>query len=186
MSGINLEHISQHFGEQIALDDVSLTVKEGEFFSLLGPSGCGKSTLLNIIGGFLEPTKGVVYIGDQDVTTLPPYQRKTGMVFQSYALFPHLTVFDNVAYGLKVQKKKKAEIKQKVMESLALVQLESFAKRMPHQLSGGQQQRVAIARALAIQPAVLLLDEPLSNLDAKLRKNMRTELRNIQRNVGIT
>ncbi|KML03910.1 ABC transporter ATP-binding protein [Bacillus altitudinis] len=186
MSGINLEHISQHFGEQIALDNVSLTVKEGEFFSLLGPSGCGKSTLLNIIGGFLEPTKGVVYIGDQDVTTLPPYQRKTGMVFQSYALFPHLTVFDNVAYGLKVQKKKKAEIKQKVMESLSLVQLESFAKRMPHQLSGGQQQRVAIARALAIQPAVLLLDEPLSNLDAKLRKNMQTELRNIQRNVGIT
>lgn len=186
MSGIHLEHISQHFGEQIALDDVSLTVHEGEFFSLLGPSGCGKSTLLNIIGGFLEPTKGVVYIGDQDVTALRPYQRKTGMVFQSYALFPHLTVFDNVAYGLKVQKKKKAEIKQKVMESLSLVQLEEYAKRMPHQLSGGQQQRVAIARALAIQPSVLLLDEPLSNLDAKLRKNMQTELRNIQRNVGIT
>ncbi|MBT2263012.1 ABC transporter ATP-binding protein [Bacillus safensis] len=186
MSGIHLEHISQHFGEQIALNDVSLTVNEGEFFSLLGPSGCGKSTLLNIIGGFLEPTKGVVYIGDQDVTALPPYQRKTGMVFQSYALFPHLTVFDNVAYGLKVQKKKKAEIKEKVMESLSLVQLEAFAKRMPHQLSGGQQQRVAIARALAIQPSVLLLDEPLSNLDAKLRKNMQTELRKIQRNVGIT
>ncbi|WP_144523357.1 ABC transporter ATP-binding protein [Bacillus pumilus] len=186
MSGIHLEHTSQHFGEQIALNDVSLTVNEGEFFSLLGPSGCGKSTLLNIIGGFLEPTKGVVYIGDQDVTNLPPYQRKTGMVFQSYALFPHLTVFDNVAYGLKVQKKKKAEIKEKVMESLSLVQLEAFAKRMPHQLSGGQQQRVAIARALAIQPSVLLLDEPLSNLDAKLRKNMQTELRNIQRNVGIT
>ncbi len=186
MSGIHLEHISQHFGEQIALNDVSLTVNEGEFFSLLGPSGCGKSTLLNIIGGFLEPTKGVVYIGDQNVTNLPPYQRKTGMVFQSYALFPHLTVFDNVAYGLKVQKKKKAEIKEKVMESLSLVQLEAFAKRMPHQLSGGQQQRVAIARALAIQPSVLLLDEPLSNLDAKLRKNMQTELRNIQRNVGIT
>ncbi|MBQ4816182.1 ABC transporter ATP-binding protein [Bacillus pumilus] len=186
MSGIHLEHISQHFGEQIALNDVSLTVNEGEFFSLLGPSGCGKSTLLNIIGGFLEPTKGVVYIGDQNVTNLPAYQRKTGMVFQSYALFPHLTVFDNVAYGLKVQKKKKAEIKEKVMESLSLVQLEAFAKRMPHQLSGGQQQRVAIARALAIQPSVLLLDEPLSNLDAKLRKNMQTELRNIQRNVGIT
>ncbi|MBD3860025.1 ABC transporter ATP-binding protein [Bacillus sp. 28A-2] len=186
MSGIHLEHISQHFGEQIALDDVSLTVDEGEFFSLLGPSGCGKSTLLNIIGGFLEPTKGAVYIGEQDVTALPPYQRKTGMVFQSYALFPHLTVFDNVAYGLKVQKKKKEEIKQKVMESLSLVQLEEYAKRMPHQLSGGQQQRVAIARALAIQPSVLLLDEPLSNLDAKLRKNMQTELRNIQRNVGIT
>ncbi|MFJ5965687.1 ABC transporter ATP-binding protein [Bacillus sp. NPDC093026] len=186
MSGINLEHISQHFGEQIALDDISLTVNEGEFFSLLGPSGCGKSTLLNIIGGFLEPTKGNVYIGDQDVTTFPPYQRKTGMVFQSYALFPHLTVFDNVAYGLKVQKKKKAEIEKKVKESLSLVQLETYAKRMPHQLSGGQQQRVAIARALATQPAVLLLDEPLSNLDAKLRKNMQTELRNIQRNVGIT
>ncbi|MER3125335.1 ABC transporter ATP-binding protein [Bacillus pumilus] len=186
MSGIQLEHISQHFGEQIALNDVSLTVNEGEFFSLLGPSGCGKSTLLNIIGGFLEPTKGVVYIGDQDVTTLPPYHRKTGMVFQSYALFPHLTVFDNVAYGLKVQKKKKADVKERVMECLSLVQLEAFAKRMPHQLSGGQQQRVAIARALAIEPSVLLLDEPLSNLDAKLRKNMQTELRNIQRNVGIT
>ncbi|MFS0655359.1 ABC transporter ATP-binding protein [Bacillus sp. 179-C3.3 HS] len=186
MSRINLDHISQHFGEQIALHDVSLTVNEGEFFSLLGPSGCGKSTLLNIIGGFLEPTNGMVYIGGQNVTSLPPYQRKTGMVFQSYALFPHLTVFDNVAYGLKVQKRKKAEIKQKVMESLSLVQLETYAKRMPHQLSGGQQQRVAIARALAIQPAVLLLDEPLSNLDAKLRQNMQTELRKIQRNVGIT
>ncbi|MDM5296912.1 ABC transporter ATP-binding protein [Bacillus pumilus] len=186
MGGIKLEHISQHFGEQMALRDVSLTVNDGEFFSLLGPSGCGKSTLLNIIGGFLDPTKGMVYIGDRNVTSLPPYQRKTGMVFQSYALFPHLTVFDNVAYGLKVQKRKKAEMKQRVMESLSLVQLESYANRMPHQLSGGQQQRVAIARALAIQPSVLLLDEPLSNLDAKLRKNMQTELRNIQRNVGIT
>ncbi|MGE6631990.1 ABC transporter ATP-binding protein [Bacillus sp. NPDC077027] len=186
MSGIKLDHISQHFGEHIAIDDVSLIVKEGEFFSLLGPSGCGKSTLLNIIGGFLEPTAGVVYIGEKNVTSLPPYHRKTGMVFQNYALFPHLTVFDNVAYGLKVKKKKKAEIETRVMESLSLVQLEGYAKRMPHQLSGGQQQRVAIARALAIQPTVLLLDEPLSNLDAKLRKNMQTELRNIQKSVGIT
>lgn len=186
MSGILIENVSRHFHDNIALEDVQLEVQEGEFFSLLGPSGCGKSTLLNIIAGFLEPTSGVVKISGKDVNNLPPYKRNLGMVFQNYALFPHLTVAENVAYGLKIKKMPRKEIKERVQESLALVHLESFAERMPHQLSGGQQQRVAIARAIAIQPSVLLLDEPLSNLDAKLRKEMQFELRNIQQRVGIT
>ncbi|TWT25783.1 ABC transporter ATP-binding protein [Planomicrobium sp. CPCC 101110] len=186
MSEIHIDHVSRHFDDNIALADVSLTIKEGEFFSLLGPSGCGKSTLLNIIAGFLEPTDGVVHISGKDVTNLPPYRRNLGMVFQNYALFPHLTVFENIAYGLKIKKMSRQEIKERVEESLALVQLEQFAGRRPHQLSGGQQQRVAIARALAVRPSVLLLDEPLSNLDAKLRKEMQFELRNIQQRVGIT
>ncbi|WP_102348392.1 ABC transporter ATP-binding protein [Bacillus sp. Marseille-P3661] len=186
MGGIKIEHVSRHFDDNVALADVNLVVQEGEFFSLLGPSGCGKSTLLNIISGFLEPTSGLVYIGGKDVTSLPPYRRNLGMVFQNYALFPHLTVFENVAYGLKIKKLPRNEIRERVTEALSLVQLSSFAQRRPHQLSGGQQQRVAIARALAIQPSVLLLDEPLSNLDAKLRKEMQFELRNIQQRVGIT
>ncbi|MFP7478273.1 ABC transporter ATP-binding protein [Terribacillus saccharophilus] len=186
MSGIKLEGISLDYGNHLALKDVELEIKQGEFFSLLGPSGCGKSTLLNIIAGFLGQTTGVVYIGDEDVTNIPPYKRNLGMVFQNYALFPHLSVRDNVAYGLKNKKMSKKDIKKKVDESLALVQLDSYATRMPHQLSGGQQQRVAIARALAIEPSVLLLDEPLSNLDAKLRKEMQFELRRIQKSVGIT
>jgi putative spermidine/putrescine transport system ATP-binding protein len=186
VSGIRIQGVSKHFGDNVALKRVDLEIREGEFFSLLGPSGCGKTTLLNMIAGFLEPTAGEIAIGGRDVTWLPPYQRNIGMVFQNYALFPHLNVFENVAYGLKIRKKPRAEIRSRVEESLAAVRLESFAKRMPHQLSGGQQQRVAIARALAIQPAVLLLDEPLSNLDAKLRKEMQTELKNLQRRVGIT
>ncbi len=186
MSNIVIDHVSRHFGENVALADVNLEVQEGEFFSLLGPSGCGKSTLLNIIAGFLEQTSGMVYIGGQDVSKLPPHRRNLGMVFQNYALFPHLTVFENVAYGLKIKKLSKKEINERVMEVLSLVQLSSYADRRPHHLSGGQQQRVAIARALAIKPSVLLLDEPLSNLDAKLRKDMQFELRNIQQNVGIT
>nr|WP_192894273.1 ABC transporter ATP-binding protein [Lysinibacillus composti] len=186
MKGIKIDHVSRIFNDNVALADVSLDVKEGEFFSLLGPSGCGKSTLLNIIAGFLEPTDGLVYIGGNNVTDLLPYRRNIGMVFQNYALFPHLTVFENVAYGLKIKKLPRKEIEERVTEALSLVQLSSFAKRRPHQLSGGQQQRVAIARALAIQPSILLLDEPLSNLDAKLRKEMQFELRNIQQRVGIT
>ncbi|MBU8785986.1 MULTISPECIES: ABC transporter ATP-binding protein [Bacillus] len=186
MSAIQIQHVSRHFGNNIALEDVQLEVREGEFFSLLGPSGCGKSTLLNIIAGFLKPTSGLISIGGQDVTDLPPYHRNCGMVFQDYALFPHLNVFENVAYGLKVQKVPRRRLKERVMESLSLVRLEQYAKRMPHQLSGGQRQRVAIARALAVQPSVLLLDEPLSNLDAKLRKDMQFELRRIQKRVGIT
>ncbi|MFM9276726.1 ABC transporter ATP-binding protein [Paenibacillus jiagnxiensis] len=186
MSRIHIDDVSRRFGDFTALEQVQLTIEEGEFFSLLGPSGCGKTTLLNMIAGFLDPTTGRILIGDQDVTGLPPYRRGLGIVFQDYALFPHLTVFENVAYGLQIRKQSKQQIKRRVEETLALVQLSSMADRRPHQLSGGQRQRVAIARALAIEPAVLLLDEPLSNLDAKLRKDMQTELRSIQRRAGVT
>lgn len=186
MSGIHIDDVSRQFGDFTALEEVQLQVREGEFFSLLGPSGCGKTTLLNLIAGFLDPTRGRIMIGGKDVTGLPPYRRGLGIVFQDYALFPHLSVFDNVAYGLRIRKQPKKEIKRRVEEMLALVQLSSMADRRPHQLSGGQRQRVAIARALAIEPSVLLLDEPLSNLDAKLRKEMQTELRTIQRRTGVT
>ncbi|MCL2900079.1 ABC transporter ATP-binding protein [Brenneria tiliae] len=186
MSWLYLEDIERRFAEHVALDGVSLQIEQGEFFSLLGPSGCGKTTLLNIIAGFLAPSRGAVLLGGRDITPLPPYQRAIGMVFQNYALFPHLSVFDNVAYGLKVKKLPRKAIADRVKQVLELVRLEALGGRMPHQLSGGQQQRVAIARALAIEPQVLLLDEPLSNLDAKLRKEMQDELRALQRRVGIT
>ncbi|EHD21751.1 MULTISPECIES: ABC transporter ATP-binding protein [Brenneria] len=186
MSWLYLEDIERRFAEHVALDGVSLQIEQGEFFSLLGPSGCGKTTLLNIIAGFLAPGRGAVSLGGRDITPLPPYQRAIGMVFQNYALFPHLSVFDNVAYGLKVKKLPRKAIAGRVKQVLELVRLEALGGRMPHQLSGGQQQRVAIARALAIEPQVLLLDEPLSNLDAKLRKEMQDELRALQRRVGIT
>ncbi|EJM97730.1 ABC transporter ATP-binding protein [Herbaspirillum sp. YR522] len=186
MSAIDIHGVTRRFGALQALDGVDLAIAQGEFFSLLGPSGCGKTTLLNIVAGFLEPTSGRVVIGGRDITRLPPHQRDIGMVFQSYALFPHLNVFDNVAYGLRVRRQKGSEIAARVDEMLALVRLSELAQRMPHQLSGGQQQRVAIARALAIRPQVLLLDEPLSNLDAKLRRDMQAELRRLQRDVGIT
>jgi putative spermidine/putrescine transport system ATP-binding protein len=185
-AGIRIEGVVQQFGDHLALAGVDLGIREGEFFSLLGPSGCGKTTLLNIIAGFIDPTEGNVYVGDRDVTALPPYRRDIGMVFQNYALFPHLDVAGNVAYGLKVRKVPAAQIRKRVAEVLDLVQLPGYAARMPHQLSGGQQQRVAIARALAISPQVLLLDEPLSNLDAKLRKDMQSELRSLQQRIGIT
>jgi len=186
MSAIDIAGVSRLFGETTALAGVDLTIRDGEFFSLLGPSGCGKTTLLNIVAGFLAPTTGSVRIGGRDITALPPYKRDIGMVFQNYALFPHLSVADNVAYGLSVRKRPAAESRQRVEEVLNLVKLNHLADRMPHQLSGGQQQRVAIARALAVEPQVLLLDEPLSNLDAKLRKEMQSELRSLQRRVGIT
>ncbi|SFC65585.1 putative spermidine/putrescine transport system ATP-binding protein [Bacillus sp. OV322] len=186
MIGIHIDDVSRQFGDFTALEQVQLQVRQGEFFSLLGPSGCGKTTLLNMIAGFLDPTTGRILIGDEDVTGLPPYRRGLGIVFQDYALFPHLTVFDNVAYGLQIRKQSKKDIKRRVEEVLALVQLASMGNRRPHQLSGGQRQRVAIARALAIEPSVLLLDEPLSNLDAKLRKEMQTELRSIQQRTGVT
>jgi putative spermidine/putrescine transport system ATP-binding protein len=186
MSAIDIRGISRQFGEVRALDHVDLTIEQGEFFSLLGPSGCGKTTLLNIVAGFLDPSGGSVSIAGRDVTALPAHRRDIGMVFQNYALFPHLTVFENVAYGLRVRKVAAATLRERVAEMLALVHLDAHAQRMPHQLSGGQQQRVAIARALAIRPQVLLLDEPLSNLDAKLRKAMQSELRRMQRDVGIT
>jgi len=186
MSFIEIKDITHCFSSAPALDHVNLKIESGEFFSLLGPSGCGKSTLLNIIGGFLNPTGGHVLVDGNDITDLASHHRQIGMVFQSYALFPHLNVFDNIAYGLKIKKLKKAEIKERVGECLELVHLEAFADRMPHHLSGGQQQRVAIARALAIRPSILMLDEPLGNLDALLRKEMQVELRTLQKRVGIT
>ena len=186
MSEVRLERLTKEFGDTVAVDDVSLTIAEGEFFSLLGPSGCGKTTSLRMIGGFEEPTRGSVYLGDADVTELPAFRRNVNTVFQSYALFPHLDVFDNVAYGLKRKHVDKAEIKHRVDEMLRLVDLEGFGGRRSTQLSGGQQQRVALARALVNRPAVLLLDEPLGALDLKLRKQMQLELKRIQNEVGIT
>ena len=165
---------------------MSLTIKEGEFVSLLGPSGCGKTTILRMVAGLVEPSRGRILIGDDDVTALPPNKRGLGLVFQSYALFPHLTVFENVAFGLRRRKVAGAELDKRVKEALARVRLDAFGERYPRQLSGGQQQRVAIARALAPQPRVLLFDEPLSNLDAQLRDEMQIELKRLQRGLGIT
>ncbi|HLB62298.1 MAG TPA: ABC transporter ATP-binding protein [Actinomycetota bacterium] len=183
---VRLERVSKHFGDTIAVDDLSLDITEGEFFSLLGPSGCGKTTTLRMIGGFEEPTYGTVYLGGRDVTDLPPYRRDVNTVFQSYALFPHLDVFENVAFGLRRRKVDKTEVTRRVGESLKLVEMDGFEKRKPGQMSGGQQQRVALARALVNQPKVLLLDEPLGALDLKLRKQMQLELKRIQEEVGIT
>ncbi len=162
-----------------------LEVKDGEFFTLLGPSGCGKTTTLRIIAGF-EKADGRVYFGNEDVTDRPPYERNIGIVFQDYALFPHMTVFDNVAFGLRMRKVPEEEVRREVKEVLSLVGLEGFEKRYPEQLSGGQQQRVALARALVIKPRLLLLDEPLSNLDAKIRERLRGVIKRIQRELGIT
>ena len=186
MSQVRLENLTKAFKETVAVDSVSLEIAEGEFFSLLGPSGCGKTTTLRMIGGFEDPTEGHVYLAGSDVTDLPPYKRNVNTVFQSYALFPHLTVFENVAYGLKRKGIDKANIRPRVEEMLELVDLEGFGDRRTTQLSGGQQQRVALARALVNRPAVLLLDEPLGALDLKLRKQMQLELKRIQSEVGIT
>jgi spermidine/putrescine transport system ATP-binding protein len=183
---IRLDRVTKSFGETMAVDDLSLDIQEGEFFSMLGPSGCGKTTTLRMIGGFEEPTLGTVYLGGRDVTNLPPYQRNVNTVFQSYALFPHLDVFENVAFGLRRKKVDKADIKRRVSDSLRLVDLPGMERRKPTQLSGGQQQRVALARALVNEPKVLLLDEPLGALDLKLRKQMQLELKRIQNEVGIT
>ena len=186
MSAVSIDGVVREFDAHRALDGVSLEIAQGEFFSLLGPSGCGKTTLLNIIAGFLAPTAGRVRLNGQDITDCPPYRRNIGMVFQNYALFPHLSVEENVAYGLNVRRVSRQDRQRRVKEVLHQVRLEGLATRRPHQLSGGQQQRVAIARALAIEPQVLLLDEPLSNLDARLRKVMQDELRALQQRVGIT
>ena len=186
MGEVRLEEVSKVFKETVAVDNISLTVAEGEFFSLLGPSGCGKTTTLRMIGGFEEPTEGRIFLGGSDVTDVPPYKRDVNTVFQSYALFPHLDVFDNVAYGLKRKKVGAQEIKDRVGDMLKLVDLEGYGPRRTTQLSGGQQQRVALARALVNRPQVLLLDEPLGALDLKLRKQMQLELKRIQREVGIT
>jgi spermidine/putrescine transport system ATP-binding protein len=183
---VRLERVTKAFGDTVAVDDLSLDIYEGEFFSLLGPSGCGKTTTLRMIGGFEDPTAGTVYLGGRDVTDDPPYKRHVNTVFQSYALFPHLDVYENVAFGLRRQKVDKAEIDRRVPAVMKLVDLEGFEKRRPPQMSGGQQQRVALARALVNHPKVLLLDEPLGALDLKLRKQMQLELKRIQQEVGIT
>ena len=190
--GVRLEHISKIYQDPktgkdfYAVKDTSLTIEPGSFVTLLGPSGCGKTTTLRIIAGFESPDEGEIYLGDEPINELTPNKRDTAMVFQSYALLPHYNVFDNVAYGLKLRKVPKDEIRERVMKILDLVELSGMEGRMTNQLSGGQQQRVALARALVIEPSVLLFDEPLSNLDAKLRVTMRTEIRRIQQEVGIT
>ena len=190
--GVRLEHISKIYQDPktgkdfYAVKDNSLVIEPGEFVTLLGPSGCGKTTTLRMIAGFESPDEGEIYLGDEAINTLTPNKRDTAMVFQSYALLPHYNVFDNVAYGLKLRHVPKEEIRERVMKILDLVELTGMEGRMTNQLSGGQQQRVALARALVIEPSVLLFDEPLSNLDAKLRVTMRTEIRRIQQEVGIT
>jgi spermidine/putrescine transport system ATP-binding protein len=183
---VRLVDVVKRFGDSNAVDHISIDVKDGEFFSLLGPSGCGKTTTLRMIGGFEQPTSGLIELQGQDVTWLPSYKRNVNTVFQSYALFPHLTIEENVAFGLRRKKVKDAEVKSRVTDMLRLVELPGFEKRKPNQISGGQAQRVALARALINRPAVLLLDEPLGALDLKLRKQMQVELKRIQREVGIT
>ncbi|MFC0187099.1 ABC transporter ATP-binding protein [Fictibacillus aquaticus] len=186
MSSITLDAIAKSFGKVKAVHELNLEIKKGEFFTFLGPSGCGKTTTLRMIAGFYYPTKGSIKFGEKDVTRVVPEKRNTGMVFQNYALFPHMTVFENVAFGLKVRKQSSSEIKRRVEDALKKVRLDQYMMRQVSQLSGGQQQRVALARALVIEPDILLLDEPLSNLDARLRDEMRTEILRLQRDYGIT
>jgi iron(III) transport system ATP-binding protein len=183
---IVIENLSKSFGGFVALDRIGLTIETGELFFLLGPSGCGKTTLLRHIAGFYQPDEGRILFDGKEVTRLPPHQRNTGMVFQNYALWPHLTVEKNVAFGLEERKLPRAEIDRRVIEVLRVVQLEDLARRKIHEMSGGQQQRVALARALVVRPACLLLDEPLSNLDSKLRLEMRQEIRRISREFQLT
>lgn len=183
---IELRGVSKTIHDHQILFDINLEVRNGEFLTLLGPSGCGKTTLLRLISGFETPTTGKIFINGKDVDGLPPHLRHVHTVFQSYALFPHMTVYENIAFGLRCQKLPKTEIEQRVAEVLKIVKLEKYAKRKPEQLSGGQQQRVAIARAVVNRPLVLLLDEPLSSLDYRLRKTMQIELKQLQRKLGIT
>ena len=190
MATVNIQNVTKAFGDNVVLREFSATFRDGEFITLLGPSGCGKTTMLRIIAGFEKPTRGEVYIDGTLVsggkTFVPPEKRGIGMVFQSYAVWPHMNVFDNVAYPLTIRHVSKAEIKTSVERVLGIVHLTQYAERFPNQLSGGQQQRVALARALVAEPKLLLLDEPLSNLDAKLRESMRFEIKEIQRKLGIT
>ncbi len=183
---LSLDGITKRYGALVAVGDVSASIRRGEFVSFVGPSGCGKTTLLRVIGGFIRPNAGRVVLDAEDISLLPPNQRATAMVFQNYALFPHLTVAENVGYGLTIRRRPAAEVARRVEELLGLVQLQGFGRRRPAQLSGGQQQRVALARALSLQPKVLLLDEPLSNLDANLRIQMRTEITRLQRELRQT
>jgi ABC-type Fe3+/spermidine/putrescine transport system ATPase subunit len=186
LTAIAIDRVARAFGTVRAIDSVSLDIRDGELFTLLGPSGCGKTTLLRMVAGFCELDSGRILFGDKRIDRLPPHRRNTGMVFQNYAVFPNLTVGGNVAYGLKARKVPADEMARRVSRALKLVHLEGYDTRWPHQLSGGQLQRVAIARSLVIEPEVLLLDEPLSNLDAKLRVEMRAEIRQLQQQLGIT
>ena len=183
---VRLENVTKRFQDVVAVDDLTLEIESGKFYALLGPSGCGKTTTLRMIGGFEEPTEGTIYLGDRTVTGLPPHKRDVNTVFQSYALFPHLTVFENVAFGLRRKGVKRDLVRGQVDEMLRIVGLEGYGGRRPKQLSGGQQQRVALARALVNRPRVLLLDEPLGALDLKLRKEMQLELKRIQHDMGFT
>ncbi|MBI1775748.1 MAG: ABC transporter ATP-binding protein [Proteobacteria bacterium] len=186
MGRVDLEHISKRYLDVAALEDVSLVIASGEFFTLLGPSGCGKTTLLRTVAGFSRQDSGRIVIDGESMDDVPTHRRDIGMVFQDYAIFPHMTVAANVAFGLKTRRRPRPEIAERVARALDLVQLGSQAERLPHQLSGGQQQRVALARALVINPKILLMDEPLSNLDAKLRLELRDDIRDLQRRLGIT
>lgn len=183
---VRLDRVVKRFDDVIAVDGISLEIPSGAFFALLGPSGCGKTTTLRMLGGFEEPSEGTIYLGEHDVTGLPPYWRDVNTVFQSYALFPHLSIFENVAFGLRRKRVGRAELRTRVGDALELVDLAGYGERRPRQLSGGQAQRVALARALVNRPRVLLLDEPLGALDLKLRKQMQLELKRIQHEVGIT
>ena len=186
MKNIELRQINHYYGKDQALENINLTIEEGEFFTLLGPSGCGKTTILRILGGFISPSSGNIFVSDKDITNLGPEKRNMGTVFQNYALFPNMTVEENVAYGLKIKKLPKNTIKEKCDFYLELAGLTDYRKKRVDELSGGQQQRVAIARALAIEPTMLLLDEPMSNLDVALRIKMREEIRDIQQKICIT
>lgn len=186
MAYVDFTAISKHFGNSVAVADLDLKIEQGEFFSLLGPSGCGKSTTLRMLAGFVKPTTGRIKVHGRDITALPPEARDIGIVFQNYAIFPHMTVFDNIAFGLVERKLPKAEIKQKVDAALAEVGMTGFEDRYERELSGGQKQRVALARVLVIEPEILLLDEPLSALDKKMREEMKFWIKNIQKSVGIT
>jgi putative spermidine/putrescine transport system ATP-binding protein len=186
VADVELRGIAKRYGEAVAVDDVSLTVAPGELLSLLGPSGCGKTTTLRVVAGFVPPDRGRVLLKNADVTAVPPNKRDVGMLFQNYALFPHLTAADNIAFGLRMRGVPRPQRRLRVEQALELVRLGDFGQRYPRQLSGGQQQRVALARAVVIHPSVLLLDEPLSNLDAQLRHELRTEIRQLQQTLGIT
>ncbi|OXH91138.1 Fe3+/spermidine/putrescine ABC transporter ATP-binding protein, partial [Burkholderia multivorans] len=186
MSFLTLQHVSKRYGDFTAIEQLDLSVERGEFLSLLGPSGCGKTTTLQMIAGFVAPSAGRVTLDGRDITHERPEKRGIGVVFQSYALFPHMTVAGNVGFGLEMRKMKRAQREERIAEALALVRLDGLDARYPKELSGGQRQRVAIARAIAMRPELLLLDEPMSNLDAKLREEMHIELRAIQKRLGIT